>query len=307
MSSNPKKRSALGKGLSALLENSETDITTKSASAGGVVNSVSMLSIESIEANPFNPRTHFEQDALEQLSQSILVHGIIQPLTVRKLGRDRYQLISGERRFRASQLAGLKEVPAYIRVANDQTMLEMALVENIQREDLNAIEVALSYQRLIEECELTQDQLSQKVAKSRSSITNHLRLLKLPVEIQAGVRDNAISMGHARALVAVADEAIQMNIFGRIVDEELSVRDVEALIRVGYVEPKTTNGTPPKSVTIPNTVAISNSQFTFKEHLGDKLSAKVEIKKSAAGTGKIIVNFNSEVDLNRIIEILNRS
>ena len=211
MNSNNKKRSALGKGLSALLENAETDITS-STSNSGLVGSVSMLSIDSIEANPFNPRTHFEKAALEELSQSISIHGIIQPLTVRKLGRDKFQLISGERRFRASQLAGLKEVPAYIRVANDQTMLEMALVENIQREDLNAIEVALSYSRLIEECSLTQDQLSQKVAKSRSSITNHLRLLKLPADIQASVRDNVLSMGHARALVSAGDEALQMAI-----------------------------------------------------------------------------------------------
>lgn len=161
MSSNSKKQPALGRGLSALLQNSDTDITSMS---GATVGSVSMIEIHLIEANPFNPRTHFEKDALEELRLSILTHGIIQPLTVRKLGRDRYQLISGERRFRASQLAGLKEVPAYIRIANDQTMLEMALVENIQREDLNAIEVAISYERLIDECKLTQEQLSEKVA-----------------------------------------------------------------------------------------------------------------------------------------------
>jgi len=302
MNSNPKKRSALGKGLSALLENTETDITSKSGNSG-VVNSVSMLSIESIEANPFNPRSNFEKSALEELSQSIAVHGIIQPLTVRKLGRDKYQLISGERRFRASQMAGLTEVPAYIRVANDQTMLEMALVENIQREDLNAIEVALSYQRLIEECSLTQDQLSQKIAKSRSSITNHIRLLKLPADIQAAVRDNVVSMGHARALVSAGDEALQLAIFKQIVDEGLSVRDAEALIKEGYVEPRQDSGSERKSNPKPQ---ISESQFVFKEHLGDKLSAKVEIKKSTIGGGKIIVNFNSEVDLNRIIEILNR-
>jgi ParB family chromosome partitioning protein len=302
MNSNPKKRSALGKGLSALLENTETDITTKSANSG-VVNSVSMLSIESIEANPFNPRSNFEKSALEELSQSISVHGIIQPLTVRKLGRDKYQLISGERRFRASQMAGLTEVPAYIRVANDQTMLEMALVENIQREDLNAIEVALSYQRLIEECSLTQDQLSQKIAKSRSSITNHIRLLKLPADIQAAVRDNVVSMGHARALVSAGDEALQLAIFKRIVEEGLSVRDAEALIKEGYVEPRSEAGSERKTNPKPQ---ISDTQFVFKEHLGDKLSAKVEIKKSTIGSGKIIVNFNSEVDLNRIIEILNR-
>lgn len=301
MNSNNKKRSALGKGLSALLENAETDITS-STSNSGLVGSVSMLSIESIEANPFNPRTHFEKAALEELSQSISIHGIIQPLTVRKLGRDKFQLISGERRFRASQLAGLKEVPAYIRVANDQTMLEMALVENIQREDLNAIEVALSYSRLIEECSLTQDQLSQKVAKSRSSITNHLRLLKLPADIQASVRDNVLSMGHARALVSAGDEALQMAIFSRIVEDGLSVRDAEALIREGYVEPRETV----TKIVKASSAAVSSKQVTFKEHLGDRLSAKIEIKKSTNGSGKIILNFNSEVDLNRIIEILNR-
>lgn len=304
MSSNIKKRSALGKGLGALLENTETDITSKSTSAG-VVGSVSMLPVESIEANPFNPRTNFEKAALEELSQSIAIHGIIQPLTVRKLGRDKYQLISGERRFRASQLAGLKEVPVYIRVANDQTMLEMALVENIQREDLNAIEVALSYSRLIEECNLTQDQLSQKIAKSRSSITNHLRLLKLPADIQASVRDSVISMGHARALVSAGDEELQMSIFNRIVEDGLSVRDAEALIREGYVEPRNSETTS-RSSSSGQSVSISDSQFTFKEHLGDKLATKVEIKKSNTGSGKITINFNSEVDLNRIIKILNR-
>jgi ParB family chromosome partitioning protein len=302
MSSNTKKRPPLGKGLSALLENTETDITSKSSNSG-VVNSVSMLPIESIEANPFNPRTNFEKEALIELSQSIAVHGIIQPLTVRKLGRDKYQLISGERRFRASQMAGLKEVPAYIRVANDQTMLEMALVENIQREDLNAIEVALSYQRLIEECSLTQDQLSQKVAKSRSSITNHLRLLKLPADIQAAVRDNVISMGHARALVSAGDEALQLAIYTRIAEEGLSVRDTELLIREGYVEPKDRETGSSRSS---RAVEINEKQYVFKEHFGDRLSARVDIKKSPSGGGKIIVNFNSEVDLNRIIELLSK-
>jgi len=302
MSSNIKKRSALGKGLSALLENADTDITSKSNNSGPV-GSVSMLPIESIEANPFNPRSTFEKSALEELSQSISIHGIIQPLTVRKLGRDKYQLISGERRFRASQMAGLKEVPAYIRVANDQTMLEMALVENIQREDLNAIEVALSYSRLIEECNLTQDQLSQKIAKSRSSITNHLRLLKLPADIQASVRDNVISMGHARALVSAGDESLQMAIFNRVVEDGLSVRDAESLIREGYVEPRETAVKHSKTG---KAVSVSDSQYTFKEHLSDRLSTKIEIKKSSNGSGKIVLNFNSEVDLNRIIEILNR-
>ena len=182
-SNNAQKKPALGKGLGALLSNASTDITSKNNEGTDVVNSIALIPVADIEANPFNPRNKFDEEALEELKSSIQQHGIIQPLTVRKMGRGKYQLISGERRFRASQLAGLTEVPAYIRIANDQTMLEMALVENIQREDLNAIEVALSYQRLIEECDLTQEQLSQKVAKSRASITNHLLLLKLHVEI----------------------------------------------------------------------------------------------------------------------------
>jgi len=300
MSSNIKKRSALGKGLSALLENAETDITTSNGT--GIVGSVSMLQISSIEANPFNPRTSFEKEALKELSQSISIHGIIQPLTVRKLGRDKYQLISGERRFRASQLAGLEEVPAYIRVANDQTMLEMALVENIQREDLNAMEVALSYQRLIDECSLTQDQLSQKIAKSRSSITNYIRLLKLPASIQAGVRDNLISMGHARALVSAGDEDLQLEIYDRVIAENLSVREIEALIKGERISsPKATSEEKKSAPT-----SISELQYTFKEHLGDRLAAKVDIKKSPNGSGQIVLKFSSENDLNRIIELLNK-
>jgi ParB family transcriptional regulator, chromosome partitioning protein len=305
MESRTKKRSALGKGLSALLENSSTDITTKNTSTD-VVGSIAMLAIGNIEANPFNPRTNFEKDSLEELRQSIAIHGIIQPLTVRKLGRDKYQLISGERRFRASQLENLKEVPAYIRVANDQSMLEMALVENIQREDLNAIEVALSYQRLLDECSLTQDQLSQKISKSRSSITNHIRLLKLPVEIQAGVRDAAITMGHARALVSAGDEAIQLAIYTKIILEGLSVRDVEILIRQGIVKHSQEDEIPMATVKPVPATDFTSSIYVFKEHLSDKLSSKIELKKTSGGSGKIIINFNSEVDLNRIVEILNK-
>ena len=301
MSSNTKKRGALGKGLSALLENAATDITSKS-SDNVLVGSISMISIEQIEANPFNPRTHFEIDALKELSESIATHGIIQPLTVRKLGRDKFQLISGERRFRASQLAGLTEVPAYVRVANDQSMLEMALVENIQREDLNAIEVALSYQLLIDECNLTQEQMSQKISKSRSSITNHLRLLKLPVGIQLGVRDNLISMGHARALVSAGNEDFQNRLYAEIIEKQLSVRELETIIRSGEIS--TTDVKDKKSPK--ETALINEIQNSFAFHLGDKISSKVEIKKSNSGNGKIVINFNSEVDLNRIIEILNK-
>ena len=303
MTSNPKKKSALGKGLSALLDNAATDITTSSSSASNVAGGVALLPIEAIEANPFNPRTNFEKEALKELSESISIHGIIQPLTVRKLGRDKYQLISGERRFRASQLAQLKEVPAYIRVANDQAMLEMALVENIQREDLNAIEVALSYQRLIDEIGLTQDQLAQKISKGRTTITNHLRLLKLPAEIQLGVRDNLISMGHARALVTAGDEERQLDLYRQIIDFQLSVRDIEELIRTGSSKTTEPNDTPVKKAA---GVELSKQQETFKNHLSDRISSKVEIKKSNTGSGKIVINFSSEVDLNRIIELLNK-
>lgn len=296
-----KKRSALGKGLSALLDNAATDITT--SVSGSVTGGIALLPIGSIEANPFNPRTNFEQEALQELSASIAVHGIIQPLTVRKLGRDTYQLISGERRFRASQLAGLTEVPAYVRVANDQAMLEMALVENIQREDLNAIEVALSYQRLIDECSLTQEQLSQKIAKSRSSITNLLRLLKLPAEIQLGVRDNLISMGHARALVSAGDDDRQLEIYRQVIDNQLSVRDIEELIRSGSA--KKSGGATIAIKNVSSSV-IEPHQEVFRYHLSDKISSKVEIKKSPVGNGKIVINFSSENDLNRIIELLNK-
>jgi len=301
MSSNTRKRPALGKGLSALLENSDTDITSKGTETAG---SISEISISSIEANPFNPRTNFEKDALKELCASIKLHGIIQPLTVRKLGRDNYQIISGERRFRAAQLAGLTKVPSYVRIANDQTMLEMALVENIQREDLNPIEVGMSYQRLIEECNITQDQLSQKISKSRSSITNHLRLLKLPAPIQFGLKEHKITMGHARALVSAGDETNQVALYERVVREKLSVRDVEALIRGEEIN--STEITTHKKNTTKVKKKISETEFTFKEHLSDRLSTKVEIKKATNGNGKITINFNSDVDLDRIIDLLNK-
>ena len=295
MSSNSKKQPALGRGLSALLQNSETDITSMN---GATVGSVSLIDIHLIEANPFNPRTHFEKEALGELRQSILTHGIIQPLTVRKLGRDRYQLISGERRFRASQLAGLTEVPAYIRIANDQNMLEMALVENIQREDLNAIEVAFSYERLIDECKLTQEQLSEKVAKSRSHIANHIRLLKLPAIIQAGVRDQVITMGHARALLSITDEKEQLIAFQQIIDESLSVRAVEQLVK------PTAKASTSKSKI--EKIGLSSSEQVFTSFLSDKLGSKVSIDKSGSGKGKVVVHFSSEVELNRVMALLKK-
>ena len=294
MSNNQKKQPALGRGLGALLTNVDTDITSLT---GATLGSISLLPIHSIETNPFNPREYFQKEALDELAVSIGTHGIIQPLTVRKLGRDKYQLISGERRFRAAQLAGLIEVPAYIRVANDQAMLEMALVENIQREDLNAIEIGISYQRLIEECALTQEQLGEKIAKSRSNVTNHLRLLKLPATIQAGVRDGLISMGHARALVSVSDEAEQMRRFNQIHQDGLSVRELEQLLK----KPK--NQAPINNLNV--STKLSSLQMVFIEELEKRLAANVSIQKNGKGQGKLIVPFKSDDDFKRIISLLN--
>ena len=300
MSSNLNKRPALGKGLSALLENTATDITS-STNIDGIVGAISNIPITSIETNPFNPRSNFEKEALEELSESIATHGIIQPLTVRKMGRDKYQLISGERRYRASQLAGLKEVPAFIRIANDQAMLEMALVENIQREDLNPIEVALSYKRLLDECSMTQEQLSQKIAKSRTSITNHIRLLKLPADIQIGLREGKISMGHARALVSAGEEQKQLEFFHRVIQENLSVREIETLLRGGSVTSR------PKSKQKQKTsITTTIEQEDFTKEMSNFLSTKVDIQRTTNGNGRIIVTFNSEVDLNRIMDLLNK-
>lgn len=294
------KKPAMGKGLSALLESASTDITSRTNDKA-VLGNIAMIQIDEIEANPFNPRTNFEVEALKELAASIKEHGIIQPITVRKVDIDKYQLISGERRFRASQLAGLEEIPAYIRLANDQAMLEMALVENIQREDLNSIEIALSYQRLIEECDLTQEQLSQKLSKSRSSITNFLRLLKLPAPIQSAIRDGLISMGHARALVSAGDEARQLELLDAILQEGWSVRQIEQAIKSGIEYKAQTKDK--KSVGTTNEISLEQDQF--RHVLADRISAKVDIRKSTNGSGKLVINFDSDTDLNRIIELLN--
>lgn len=297
------KRSALGKGLGALLENSNTDITSKKLEGEAkVVGSVANIEISTIETNPFQPRTNFEEDALNELAASIKEHGIIQPITVRKLGYDKYQLISGERRFRASQLAGLTSVPAYIRIANDQAMLEMALVENIQREELDAIEVAISYKRLIDECSLTQEQLSQKVSKQRSTITNYLRLLKLPVEIQLAIRNGDISMGHARALINIDNEDKQLDIYNQIVLNNLSVREVEDLARGVKTEktPAAAKSNDPKTTK----ATLSVEQQTMVEDLRAVFNTKVQISKEASGKGKIVIPFKSDTDLKRILDLL---
>ncbi|MBL0341748.1 MAG: ParB/RepB/Spo0J family partition protein [Bacteroidetes bacterium] len=294
---NPKK-SALGKGLSALLSSSETDITGKSDITGSAVaGSVANISIDKIETNPFQPRTDFEEHALKELAESIRQQGIIQPITVRKLGYDRFQIISGERRFRASKLAGLEVIPAYIRIANDQAMLEMALVENIQRENLNPIEIGISYKRLIDECNLSQEQLADKVGKDRSTVTNYMRLLKLPPKIQAAIRDGQISMGHARAIINVDDIGVQLKIYDEIITNNLSVRKVEELVRLN--SGKTGKGGKPAK-----SAAQGYEYKSIQERLAGFYETKVELKQGAKGTGKIILSYYSTDDLNRLLDML---
>ncbi len=293
------KKQSLGRGLSALLENAKTDVTTSTVGEKSpVVGTIASIPVSNIEANPFQPRTHFEENALNELADSIKQHGIIQPLTVRKLGYDKYQLISGERRFRASQLAGLKEVPAYIRIANDQAMLEMALVENIQREDLDAIEIALSYKRLMEECNLTQEALSEKVGKQRTTITNYLRLLKLPAEIQLGIRGRAISMGHARAIINIENKDKQLEIFYKINEEDLSVRQVEELAR-GEVKPR-----PVAKKTNDKKAAGEDLSFNDQKVLTDLnalFNGGVLMKRNGKGGGNISFSFNNESELEHLL------
>ena len=290
------KKPALGRGLSALLENAKTDITTKAIDNAPVLGSVSNIPISAIETNPFQPRTEFEEVALNELAQSIKEHGIIQPITVRKLGYDKYQIISGERRFRAAQLAGLTEIPAFIRVANDQQMLEMALIENIQREDLNPIDIALSYQRLMDECKLTQEEVSKRVGKQRSTVANYLRLLKLPAPIQKALKENAITMGHARALINIENEDKQLALFALILEQDLSVREVEELAKGAKLnyKPKVKRETTPLSI----------EEKLILGQLNERFDRFVEYKKNAKGGGKIILNFSNEDDLNIILKKL---
>lgn len=286
------KKPALGRGLSALLENAKTDITTKQVGEGApIVGSVSMIKIKNIETNPFQPRTNFEEIALQELSDSIKQHGIIQPLTLRKLGYDKYQLISGERRFRASQMAGLLEVPAYIRVADDQAMLEMALVENIQREDLDPIEVSLSYKRLIDECNLTQEALSEKVGKQRSTVTNFLRLLKLPAAIQKALRDREITMGHAKALINIDNEDRQLAIFALALEQDLSVRQIEDLARGEKIK------FTPKVTRVEKPLSIEDKEIEKKL---EKVFKNFTFKRSGK-TGSITLTFKNDKELSDIL------
>ncbi|MFA4869256.1 MAG: ParB/RepB/Spo0J family partition protein [Pedobacter sp.] len=301
------RKTGLGRGLSALLDDSESVNTprsevnpvseTRQESSQGNNNSIGLINISEIETNPYQPRTEFDQVALNELSESIKVQGLIQPITVRKQGVNHYQLISGERRLRASKLAGLTQIPAYVRSANDQQMLEMALIENIQRENLNAIEVALSFQRMLDECNLKQEQLGERVGKNRTTVTNYLRLLKLPPVIQISIRDQKISMGHARALINVEQEEKQLFIHQEIIDKGLSVRKVEELVRsINSVEVK------PKFQLKSKSVPFEYQKL--QKDLASKFATKVKLKVGDNGKGAIEIPFMSDDDLNRILELL---
>jgi ParB family chromosome partitioning protein len=305
------KKPALGRGLSALLENAsksvkdgatavvETSVADlpevmPSAEVGNVAGPISVLRISQIEANPFQPRQEFDPTALRELSQSIKELGLIQPITVRKVSAQKYQIISGERRFRASQMAGLEEVPVYVRTANDQNMLELALVENIQRENLNAIEVAISYKRLMQECSLSTEKLAERVGKDRTTVTNYVRLLKLPPEIQIGIIEKRISMGHARALINCEPEGKQLKIYKLILEKDLSVRKVEELAK----EDDTPKLFKTEKIVLP---------LEFQKMQADlrlKFGKKAKLARNEHGIGKLEIPFATDDDLVRIIDML---
>jgi len=290
------KKTGLGKGLDLILGSAETDITSKDISGDFVAGAIAEIDINLIETNPFQPRTEFDETALRELAQSIKEQGVIQPVTVRKLGYNKYQLISGERRLRASKMAGLSKIPAFIRVANDEQMLELALIENIHRENLNAIEVAISYQRLIDECNLTQEEVSEKVGKSRSAVANFLRLLKLPPEVQLAIRDGHISMGHARALININDKEEQLKLLQQIIMEEMTVRQTEEMADKAKgkadKERKQTNFIP--------------EHFKSKiKTLSQTLNTKVKVKRNIKGQGSVVIDFKDEAEFDRIMELFN--
>ncbi len=294
------KKQALGRGLSALLKDSVDDINSiQDKNADKVVGSIVEIEISKVEVNPFQPRTYFNEEALRELASSIKELGVIQPITVRKLDTNTFQLVSGERRFRASKLIGLTTIPAYIRLANDQEMLEMALVENIQRQDLDPIEVALSYQRLIDEIQLTQEQLSTRVGKNRSTVTNYLRLLKLDPIVQTGMRDGFLSMGHGRALITVENQDSQLDIYEKIIRDKLSVRQTEELVKsLREGKPMTSGAAAKEKEEVPSFIRNGT------QDISDFFGHKVAVKLSGKDKGKITIPFHSEEDFNRIIKLL---
>jgi ParB family chromosome partitioning protein len=288
------KKNALGRGLGALIDGVEKEILDKKVEPN------MDISLDSIDGNPFQPRTHFDEQALEELAGSIRKVGIVQPLTVRETGNGRYQLIAGERRFRAARMAGLTRIPAYIRTADDQAMLELALVENIQREDLDAIEVAISFQRLIEEVSLTQEQLSERVGKQRSTIANYLRLLRLPAEIQLGIRNKHIMMGHARTLVNIENPKTQMDVYYRIVDGDLSVRQVEELVRLLQTEKIKDPAKRERKK------KLNEDFIQLSEHLNRIFSTRVNFRINEQGKGKIVIPFENPEEMERILGLFDR-
>ncbi|NJM16068.1 MAG: ParB/RepB/Spo0J family partition protein [Bacteroidales bacterium] len=296
------KKNALGRGLGALIESNSSEEQELAAPVSAIDKTIAEIAVEDIiSVNPFQPRSYFDEEKLEELAGSIAEIGMIQPVTVRLTEQGKYQLIAGERRLRAAKKAGLQRLPAYVRMADDQALLEMALVENIQREDLDAIEVAISYQRLIEECNLTQENLSSRVGKKRATVTNYLRLLKLPAEIQIGIREKKLSMGHARALLSVEDNDIQLQAYQKVLDEELSVRKTEELIR-------NLNNPPVKDVpvSLPTPAPLSQEYEELKNHLSKHFSTGIEFKRNDNGSGKIIISFKTDEELERIIALLDK-
>lgn len=286
----PKQRQALGRGLSALLNNPDNDILSANDNqASEVIGNIVALPLDNIEENPYQPRTHFNEESLKELALSIKELGVIQPITVRKLEGNQFQLVSGERRFRAAKSIGLDSIPAYVRLANDQESLEMALVENIQREDLDPIEIALSYQRLIDEINLTQNQLSERVGKKRSTISNYIRLLKLDPVIQTGMRDGFLSMGHGRALINVEDPKEQLDLYEKVIGQKLSVRETENLVKNAKNK-------------VSRPVVHQPAYFeTAAQEMEDILGSNVRVRMSAQGKGSITVAFSSQADLERIL------
>ncbi len=294
------KKGALGRGLGAILESPETDITSRDISGKFVVGAIAEIEISKIETNPFQPRTEFDESALKELAESIDKQGIIQPVTVRKAGFDKYQLISGERRFRASKSLGLEKIPAYIRIADDEQMLEMALIENIHREDLNAIEVGLSYQRLIEDCNMTMQQVSEKVGQNRTTITNYIRLLKLPPEIQVAVRDNQISMGHARNIVALEDVEDQLQLLREIIEKDLSVRATEQMLKAMKELQKPANPVRNQK----KRAQLPERYLGIRDNLSSQLATDVDMSRNKRGKGQIVIKFSSDQELERILSLI---
>jgi ParB family chromosome partitioning protein len=297
-----KKRIGLGRGLGALLEDSEnlqSSARQGADSLGGLdgVNLMEEIPLEFIETNPYQPREHFEQAALQDLAESIRVQGIIQPITVRKVAPRKFQLISGERRLQASKIAGLVRIPAYVRTADDQQMIEMALIENIQRENLNAIEIALSYKRLMEECDLRQEDLGARVGKNRSTVTNYMRLLKLPPHIQVAIRDSKISMGHARCLISVENTEVQQQLFLKTISEEWSVRRLEDAVRQ--------SATPAVDTPTGRVSQIDANEITqWQRSLTNFFQSPVSLKINEAGKGEMKITFKSKEELLKVLEAI---